>query len=229
MSEPTAKRSTSKRKTAKKRAPAPAKPVVTIEVDAENPMKFGDAEVARMDVRPLTYAEFVSAVSFCSQEAGRSERPFQTLLLRVQIGMQTTIVGTDGKHIKMTPEGLDLVPQRYAKQLTAAVLEMDGEPGEVVGEVVPGGRVNYRLGTPIPIKGGAITELEMSASTFGDLEDVMAAQTELDKGFYLIRDRARPLGTGVGGLQTLPESALEQITLADGLKIVRDVLPAFVD
>ena len=84
----------------------------------------------------------------------------------------------------------------------------------------------YELGTPIKVQGkDPITELEFCASTYGDVEDVLTADLAVQQTALLLSTVAKPLGTS---LSRLPSWAIDNITVADGVSISRDVLPRFL-
>ena len=87
----------------------------------------------------------------------------------------------------------------------------------------------YRLGTAIQVAGakaGPIAEFEFSARTYRDIEDVRAASdNQIAQAVALIRQVARP--TEIDSLQFLPDWALRQITVGDGVTIAKQILPRF--
>ena len=78
--------------------------------------------------------------------------------------------------------------------------------------------MTYELGTPISTGKDKepIRELEFHAATYGDIEDVMAADSAVQQTALLIKTVAKPLGSS---LLRLPDWALNVITVADGVTI----------
>jgi hypothetical protein len=85
----------------------------------------------------------------------------------------------------------------------------------------------YELGTPISVGQGKppIKELEFQASTYGDVEDVLAVDAPIQQAAVLISTVAKPLGTS---LSLLPSWAVNLVTVADGVTISNHVLPRFL-
>ena len=121
-----------------------------------------------------------------------------------------------------------------------------GAPTELKGELVGVGDgidkpITYKLTSPIKVQArsdapdGAdgdmlITELEFIARTGLEIEDVLCENTEASQTLALIRNCAKPLVAGADdnlGLMRLPDWAVEQITLADGVWILELVAPSF--
>ena len=84
----------------------------------------------------------------------------------------------------------------------------------------------YKLGTPIPMNNGAgaITEVEILAETYGAVENISVAASDMDKTVEILKI-ASPVG--IDGLMTLPGWAQDQITVGDGIALMQDVLPNF--
>jgi hypothetical protein len=104
----------------------------------------------------------------------------------------------------------------------------EGPPGKIVrdGNGIDTAIV-YELGTPIALGQGKghIKELEFQASTYGDIEDVLAIDYQMQQALTLIATLAKPLGTS---LSLLPSWAVNQITITDGFLISNQVLTRFL-
>lgn len=104
----------------------------------------------------------------------------------------------------------------------------EGKAGKVIrdgdGVSTP---ILYELGTPIQVAQGKppITEIEFLASTYGELEDVLAAGDTVHQTAMLIKTVAKPVH---GTLQALPTWASDRITVADGVILANHVLPRFL-
>jgi hypothetical protein len=111
------------------------------------------------------------------------------------------------------------------------VLDKDQGP---LGKVISQGdgcttSIVYKLGTPFGMKNAAgeammIEELEFMAETYGEVEDILACDNELAKAGALITKLGKPVNSK---LSILPGWALDRLTVADGVQIMRLVLPSF--
>jgi hypothetical protein len=86
----------------------------------------------------------------------------------------------------------------------------------------------FQLGKPIPTDKGNITELEFQASTLGDIEEVLYRSNGNAQALALIRSVASPLGQETT-LMSMPDWAVDAISIADGVTIREQVLPRFLD
>lgn len=194
-------------------------------VEFTQTVMFGDKMITSIDVKPLLF------LPLCEIWGGlrTTGTKVRGELQRARILHQTTFKAGDEV---VAPDAVALakLPVTVAKDIIQALELGSGRPGVVTakgdGATSP---VIYKLGTPIEMKQGAetvsITELEFMASTYGELEDVLAADTDADKALILIRDIAVPLG--VKGLQRVPGWALDRITAADGIGVMNTVSPLF--
>lgn len=187
-------------------------------------VKFGDKVIDTITVAPLTFVDLVKLWNKAVTAPGAYEVEMQ----RARIGHQAHFM-SDGKRIIPDKAQLAQLPRAVAMDIIAG-LENGGEYGEVLTEgdgiTTP---VHIRLGTPIEMKDGkgnvtAIAELEFVATTYGEVEEILAADGELNKTLALLRTLAAPVGSS---LTRLPAWALDRITPADGLLVMRKVLPSF--
>lgn len=186
---------------------------------------FGDKVVTSITVAPLLFLPLCDMWSGLRSTGSKVRGELQ----RARIMHQTTFKAGDEV---VTPDAASLakLPATVAKDIIAALDIGSGLPGLVTkkgdGSTTP---IVYKLGTPIEMKQGestvSITELEFMASTYGELEDVLAADTDAEKAKILIRDIAVPLG--VKGLQRVPGWALDRITSADGIGVMNTVTALF--
>jgi len=110
--------------------------------------------------------------------------------------------------------------------------KLDSDEGKA-GKIIRDGdgidkAIVFELGTPIPTGAGKdpIRELEFHAKTYGDIEDILAADNAIQQTAKMIETIATPLGST---LSRLPSWALTQITVADGVTISREILPRFLE
>lgn len=194
-------------------------------IEFTSEVRFGDTVIDEITVKSLTFMELVKIWK------GLNPRAKNTVveLNRARMRYQTHFMAS-GERVMPEPEHLTALPAKIAKSILDVLDHDGGEPGQIAasgdGTTTP---IVYRLGTPISMKQGKstvkITELEFMASTYGELEDVMATQTEMEKAAALLQNIAVPLGGG--SLQRLPGWALDRITVADGVTVLDKVCPAF--
>lgn len=187
--------------------------------------QLGDNVLDGAVIRPMTFKNFVDYI--VEANAMREPQTFEARLRRVRLTKQITyyINGT-----VYPVAALDVIKLSIsdARKLLDRIDDNEGSAGKIVrdGNGIDKSVV-YELGTPIPTGQGKvpITELEFQASTYGDIEDVMAAPDGVQQTMKLIELIAKPVGTS---LQLLPEWARNQISVTDGILISRDILPRFL-
>jgi len=189
----------------------------------------GETQIDHFTVEPLSFTGFAICVNKANEEVGPNEN-LTKYLQRERILRQVKAHKKDGTVVPMTAEHLLNMPLAYGKVFTSQLLK-DTSP---VGEILESGDgisapLLYRLGTPI--KTGTddkeITELEFQAKTFGDIEDILAAENHVEKTLKMIELLGRPVGDF--DLLTLPSWALDQITIVDGSNLMNRVLPSFFE
>lgn len=190
-------------------------------------IKFGDAVIDRIEVKPLSFLELASIWTKAGSRPGKREIAFQ----RERIVFQTHFMSSGNRII---PEALHItaLDLPVAKQILASLDLDQGTPGKILqdgdGSITT---ILYQLGTPLKAKTGkgedvAISELEFQASTYGEVEEVLAAENELMQAVALLKTVAKPVMTS-GNLMALPGWALDRITPADGVTIMKKILPNF--
>lgn len=189
-------------------------------------VKFGDVVIDEITVAPLAFHELAAMWATMTH----IRKGFSKALQRARIAKQTTFKAK-GEVVVAKPENLTALPVVVAKSIIAQLDVDQGEGGEVIGDgdgiTAP---VLYRLGTPIKMKDGGgndlvIEELEFFAKTFGEVEDVMAANSDVERAMILIRDLAVPVGMPT--MQRLPAWAADRITIADGVVISGEIASRF--
>lgn len=175
-------------------------------------------------VKPLTFSGFAECIS--EAQLMREPKTMEGRVRRVRMFKQVTFYA-DGVVAPVSMVDMLKLPIPSARMITTRLDDSEGKAGKVIR---PGDGIDqaitYELGTPILLQGkDPITELEFSAKTYGDIEDVMAATDQFQQTSLLIATTAKPLGTS---LTLLPTWAVAQITLADGVAIMREVLPHFL-
>lgn len=200
---------------------------MTKTVEVTNPtFNVGDKSVARFEVHPITFAKFAECVKRANEKS-TMDGDVAKLLQRERYLIQLKAIGSDGATIVLDEGNLAMIPIQYAKQLRKMSMDDGSKPGKILSEgdgiATP---ILYQLGTPISSGNGKdITEIEFMAKTYGDIEDVLMSDTQIEKTMALIR-MARPVGVE---LIALPSWAENQITMPDGTSIMIDILPGFIE
>ena len=191
------------------------------------PVSFplGDHTIDGAVIKPLSLPAFVDCV--LETRTMNSPNTFEAKLRRNRLMKQVTFyIGNAARPI--TPAELSRMPIPVARAIIDKLDSADGPAGKIIrkGDGISAAIV-YELGTPISGGQGRsqIKELEFLATTFGEVEDIMAAGTGLQQALLLVTTIAKPLGSN---LQQLPSWAVNQISATDGLTISSDVLPFFL-
>jgi hypothetical protein len=187
--------------------------------------QLGERSIDGVIVKPLTFAALVECV--LAAQAGTQPKTFESRLKRLRMVRQVTYYnGNTG--VPLSLEDVPNIPIPAARTIISHLDDDEGKAGKVVreGDGIDQA-ITYELGTPISTGQGKppIKELEFHARTYGDIEDVMAADLALQQTAALITTVAKPLGTS---LILLPSWAANMITVADGVTISREILPHFL-
>lgn len=194
-------------------------------------VSFGDTVITSIKVAPLTYADFV-AIWLSTVADNRSRKGSATALLqRKRLVHQVHFLAAEGRRVTPSDTDITQLPLGLAKQLVASLEIGEGSEGAII---VDGDGISspilYKLGNPISAKMNgkdvSITELEFSASVYGDIEDVLATDGDIPQTLELIRKVGKPIG--LGSITSLPAWAIDRLSVADGVTIMRQVLPRFL-
>lgn len=197
------------------------------------------ADIATLEVHPLgfvAYAEVLAASAVGAKDVKDRNKNF----FRGRILAQAKAYTAAKKLVELTPELVSQMPFPYAVKMKEALDDAMTEsflPGELappVAKVLSSPDANgvtseivVRLGTPIKFGGDReCTELSFLAKTLGQLEDVLAEDTNLSRTIELLKI-AKPFITGGGEFLTLPSTAIAQVTLSDGTFIMQNVTNRF--
>ncbi|MGL5733451.1 MAG: hypothetical protein ACRCYS_01185 [Beijerinckiaceae bacterium] len=197
-----------------------------MKVEFSEEILAGGKPVTSIEVRPLRFVEMVAIWA----RVDKSPLKPMIALNRERLRHQVHFLAADNTRLIPGEPELNQLPAKLAKQLLGLLDEGQGDLGKVINEgdgtSIP---ILYKLGTAIEIKSGKdgaslITELEFKASTFGETEDILAAGSEPAQALALL-NIAKPVE--IESLQRLPGWAIDKITTADGLGIMKFVLPNF--
>lgn len=197
------------------------------------PYMIGEARVDRLVVKPIGLAAFLKARDAARQAmAVAKASDFPKFIARERRAIQISAIDAAGKAFAISETAMMEMPIRYAVAADRAMQEVLDDAGTIVIEGDgAGSAVIYALGKPLTAstKGGdavEISEIEFNARTLRDVEDVLAAGEGLDGALAFIQKCGKPVGKDVT-LQALPSWAVEQISLADGVQILNEVMPGF--
>jgi hypothetical protein len=191
------------------------------------PVKFqlGDTLIDGVIIKPMTFHDFVECIT--TAQMLQEPKVFESRLRRQRIMRQVTYYSGNNV-VAVTQDHMLDMPIPMVRTITSHLDDEEGIPGKISrdGDGIDKSIV-YTLGIPIPLGQGkgSIKELEFQASTYGDIEDVISVDTAIQQTLVMLRTIAKPLGTS---LSLLPSWAVNQISVADGIMISRDVLPRFL-
>lgn len=192
----------------------------------ELPFVVGEKSVTHVAVDVINFNTLCAFITLATAMA--KPESFDARLKRVRFIRQVKYFSGETTPIELGVEDVMKMPIPAARKISGLFDEGEGLMGEIIrdgdGVSTP---ILYKLGTPIPVAQGKppIVELEFFASTYGELEEVLAAGDTLHQAAMLIKTVAKPVH---GTLQTLPSWASDKITIADGVTLARNVLPRFL-
>lgn len=203
-----------------------------IQIDGR-PFLIGEKSIEYITVRPINFVQFVEAASKTNSLGVEGNAQWQLHNRRARMLVQVRCFTKSGEELQLNEQAIVQMPIPYAKRIIDRMDKDQGDAGKIIGN---GDGVSssllYELGTPIIMKNNAdeitIKELEFSANTFGDVEEIMAEPMFADQALAMIRLLAKPVGLEIN-LQSLPSWALDQITMADGHTIMETVRPRFLE
>lgn len=219
---------------AKKGAAPPAEAIAEAgpSVDIQSPpFLIGQARVAKLVVAKMNFAQFARVHAAAEQAALRANSENRMkYYTRERLKTQLRAYDENGTPIPLSEADILNIPRTYATQLNRALDIVDEPLGDILSEgdgiASP---ILFKLGTPISTgSDGVITELEFSARTYGDVEDVLSATRQTDQVIELLKHCAKPVG-GPVNLIGMPSWAAEGLTLTDGIILMDKVLPRFLE
>ena len=203
---------------------------LAVETPAKLTLHFqlGDKLIDSATINPMTFQAYSTYVA----EAFSMTEPddVDTRLRRIRMARQVSY-HAGGVTVPVTLLDVLELPIADARKIIAA-LNMSFLVGSPPGKIIRDGdgidkAITFELGTPLQLGLGKepIQELEFYVRKYGDVEDVMAEFVPAIQTMRLIKAVAKPMP---GSLQRLSDGMLSQITLADGLTIMREILPSFL-
>jgi hypothetical protein len=207
---------------------------ITIKVE-DPPFIIDTHRIKILEIVPINYFQYAACVSRARLAQARDgvEDQWKKYISRERMKAQLRAIDHAGAQAELDDNAILSLPRKYAASVLIGCYSHNSKPGKVLvkgdGATSP---VLYQLGTPIMVKrkdgtDQPITELEFSARTYGDIEDVLSETTIAAQTCALISSCAKPIGSEIP-LQLLPSWAAEQITVPDGEKIADEVLKNFL-
>lgn len=194
------------------------------EVSLTTDLKIGDDVIDSVSVKSITFMEFCDLWG----RAGRQPKT-DSAIQRLRVQHQAIFKSGD-KRIVPDDQQTRMLPLQLFKEILSKLDHDQGTAGKIIGDGDGSSKpILYKLGTPIGMSSGnvdaSIIELEFQAKTYGDVEDILACDTDMSKTVELLRTLAVPVGTP--SLMRLPAFALDRITVADGIQIMFHITPRF--
>lgn len=209
-----------------------------IEVPVKDPTyEINGKHITKFEVKSINFMQF-AALGANASSMENSQPGIQRRMFRERVKAQVKAINGDGSSVSLDEASLAHIPAACAMHIKTALstVLMQGNPEEpkLLSDKDADGitkAIHIRLGTPIRYKEGAnereIWELEFSAKTLSDIEDVLIADSKLDQAKAML-SLARPVGPDIK-LTTLPSWAVDQITMMDGLWIMSNAISPFLD
>lgn len=202
-----------------------------IEIETTKPPYIvGDVSIARMSISEIGFAQLASAVR---EASGNDAQANARKLFREKIRRQIKAYTAANAVVPLSDDIISGMPVQYVQAvkdgLGAAIDETpQGDPKLLSDPKADGifSPIHIKLGRPIKTADGKlISELEFQAKTLMAIEDALLCDSQLDKVLELLKI-ARPVG-GDFQLVALPSWAADQLSLVDGIFILRNVIPSF--
>lgn len=198
-----------------------------IQVSADLPVSVDKVEITHFTVNQINFMDFCDIVQ--SAVSDTSNASVEKLMMRGRMAKQVDCHGKDGNIHKL--DGLSLVslPAKYAREIHQSLNAQVEPAGEVLekgdGITSP---VHYKLGTPIKmVDESVIEEVEFIAENYGKIEDVLIENQALLQARALLKGCCVPVSEAK--MLSMPDLALQQITVTDGIVISNRVVPSFLD
>lgn len=193
-------------------------------------LTLGERRVSSIAVSPIFFAEYLRIMGDAASSA-RTPDDVNRMSFRARVKHQTTLILDNGEKAKFDDKTYSGMHPRLGIAIKQAInaVPADGDAAMLHKGDGVSAAVHIKLGTPIKATSGKdakdIAELEFRAKTLGEMEDVIVADGRAEQVLALMK-MAKPVGAT---LLALPSWAVDQISLADGLFILNEVLPCFLD
>lgn len=182
----------------------------------------GQHTVDAVNVHSLSFAAFARYITDARAIKGTS---IEAAIRRVRMLKQVDYL-LGGTKVVLDYADILNMPATAGRTISKLLDDVTAPQGKIIrnGDGVTEA-IAFELATPIPVaKGEPITELEFLAKTYGDIEDVLAVDDNVEQTIALLA-KAKPVHPT---LMTLPSWAADAITASDGVAISLLVLPRFL-
>jgi len=210
---------------------------VLYEIDiSDKPQKLKGGIAAKFRIFELSFVALAKTIEDASRASGyrTSTSEFTRAQREARRKAQVRAYDAGGTEVPIDDGELLKLPRSLFSKITAG---LDRKSKAPAGKVIAKGDgadtpVIFKLGTGLAIAGDkgeqVIHDLEFQAKTGAEIEDVLVENYNIAQTIALIEHCATPLAKDLGLLR-LPSWALDQITLADGMEIMDQVLPGFLE
>jgi len=200
-------------------------------IPVEMPFVHDGKQVSEIVVTDINFVTFTDVV----KKASVGEGSFDVRLARERLITQCSLRLSDDRMIKLDGLLVSILPIKLAHKLLPLVSMYTGTPGEILTPDADGitSPILYKLGTPFAIGRSAtngvendikdIPEIEFFAKTYGEIEEVIAADSPAEQTLALLRKVAKPLD-----MMSMPSWMVEQVSVMDGIFLMNKVLPRFL-
>jgi hypothetical protein len=201
-------------------------------VEFKDPFRVKDATIVSAEVRHIGFAEMTTLSEKAFELIGNEANKYRPTFQRERLKAQTRLFGADKKAVDLDDFTLMGLPIPAARAILAVLDSDEARAGEILTPDADGisTPILFKLGKPIKVRDnksaedGAITEIEIQARNYGDIEAVLCESTQLSQTVELIKSCAKP-----AGLLAMPAWALAELSIADGMLITTKILPRFLE
>lgn len=191
-------------------------------------IKVDDIGGGYFEVRPIN---FITMMRLSTEVVVKDEKETSRVVQRMRTLKQVKSFDESGKERPFTAVEYAAMPPKIGKAIIKAsseVLDTEGEAEILLdgdGITAP---VLVKLSSPLTLGDQSISELEFHAKTFGDIEGILAESNGGKQAIIFIEELAHPVVSNLK-LQRLPQWAVDQLSVIDGMFIARKVLPRFLE
>lgn len=212
-------------------------PTLLYEVDtADKPAKLKAGIAVKFRVYELTFVQLAKTIEDASRvvSPGSSSSEFTMAQRAERRKLQVKAFDASGVEVAIEDGELLKLPRSLGSKIAAGIDKVSKVPG---GKVIVKGDgadtpVIFKLGSGLIVGGDkgeqTIYDIEFSAKTWGDIEIVLCAGSSVAQTLALIENCALPLAKDLGIIR-FPSMMLDQITMNDGVAIMNEVLPGFLE
>lgn len=207
------------------------------EVDTSaKPVKLKNGIAAKFKVFELSFSQFAKTIEDASRAVSFNTSSSEYTKAQRAERRKAQVKAYDAGGTEVPFEDIELrkLPRPLFSKITAKLDQASKIQG---GEIVTKGDgadtpIIFKLGSGLIFGANGVDQviydLEFQAKTGDDIEPVLCAGSEIAQTLALIEWCSLPLAKDLG-LQKFPDMMLDQITMNDGIAIMRKVLPSFLE